>query len=90
MSWWEFLLVAMLVLPITVLWIGTIIDIIGRPDLKGWAKALWMLGVLVFPIFGSLIYVVRRPPVLLTTPAPPPNTRDDAWSRTDSYPGVGL
>lgn len=53
MEWWEFFLVMIVVMPIVVMWVACLIDIIGRPDISGWAKAGWMLGVLFFPLVGS-------------------------------------
>ena len=61
MNVWEFMLVMIIALPLVALWVGCIIDIIARPDLSGIKKALWMLLVLFFPLFGSLIYVIVRP-----------------------------
>ena len=61
MEAWEFLLIMAICLPITALWVGCIIDIIARPDIRGISKALWLLLVLFLPLFGSLIYVIVRP-----------------------------
>jgi hypothetical protein len=72
MEWWEFFLVLIVVMPIVTLWISCLIDIIMRPDLSGWSKAAWMLGVIFFPLFGAIIYVIVRPPLAsgLTSPDP--------------------
>jgi hypothetical protein len=72
MEWWEFFLVMIVVMPIVTLWISCLIDIIMRPDLSGWSKAAWMLGVIFFPLFGAIIYVIVRPPLAsgLTQPDP--------------------
>ena len=40
--------------------ITIIIDIFRSPDLSGWAKALWLLFVLVIPLIGVLVYVIAR------------------------------
>jgi hypothetical protein len=40
--------------------IAVIADIFRR-DISGGAKAGWILLVIVFPLFGSLIYVLARP-----------------------------
>ncbi len=61
MNWWEFLLVMMITLPIMVLWLGCIIDVIGRPDIGGVAKAAWMLFILFLPLVGAIAYVIMRP-----------------------------
>ena len=36
-------------------------DIFRRPDLGGWAKALWILVIFVLPFLGALIYLIARP-----------------------------
>jgi Short C-terminal domain/Phospholipase_D-nuclease N-terminal len=47
-----------------VLWfwllIMVIIDIFRSRDLPGWAKALWVLFVVVIPLIGVLVYLIAR------------------------------
>jgi Short C-terminal domain/Phospholipase_D-nuclease N-terminal len=47
-----------------VIWIWLIvmvmIDIFRSHDLSGWAKALWVLFVLVIPLIGVLVYLIAR------------------------------
>lgn len=38
--------------------ISIFIDIFRSHDLKGWMKAAWVVGVLVFPLFGILLYFI--------------------------------
>ena len=40
--------------------ITIIIDIFRSRDLSGWAKALWLLFVLIIPLIGVLVYVIAR------------------------------
>ena len=40
--------------------ITIVIDIFRSRDLSGWAKALWLLFVLVIPLIGVLVYVIAR------------------------------
>lgn len=35
-------------------------DIFRSDDLSGWAKALWIVLVIVLPLFGVLVYVITR------------------------------
>ena len=37
-----------------------IFDIFRSDDLGGWAKALWLLFVIVLPFLGVLVYVIAR------------------------------
>jgi hypothetical protein len=47
-----------------VLWIilmfWIIMDIFRSPDLSGWAKAGWLVAVIVLPLLGVLIYLIAR------------------------------
>jgi len=47
-----------------IVWIWILIrifvDIFRSPDLSGWAKALWVLFVLVIPLVGVLVYLIAR------------------------------
>jgi uncharacterized membrane protein YcjF (UPF0283 family) len=47
-----------------VLWImlmfWIITDIFRSDDLSGWAKAGWLLGVIILPLVGILVYLIAR------------------------------
>lgn len=47
-----------------VLWIYLLIivlaDVFRSHDMHGWAKALWVVGVLLFPLLGILAYLIFR------------------------------
>ena len=40
--------------------IGVVFDIFRSHDLSNWAKALWMLFIIVFPLIGVLGYLIVR------------------------------
>ena len=40
--------------------IGVIADVFRSHDLSGWAKAGWLLLIVVVPLFGVLIYLIAR------------------------------
>jgi hypothetical protein len=42
------------------LMISVFIDIFRSHDLKGWAKAAWVILVIVFPLIGILAYLIFR------------------------------
>ncbi len=48
-------------IPLLLIWAFALVDIFRRHDLAGWAKALWMLCVILLPFVGTLIYLVFRP-----------------------------
>ena len=52
---WFFLLLIWIYLLVTIF-----IDIFRSDDLSGWAKALWILFIIVLPLLGVLVYVIAR------------------------------
>jgi type VI protein secretion system component VasK len=52
---WFFLFVAWIYLLIVI-----ITDIFRSDDMSGWAKALWVLFILIIPFLGVLIYLIAR------------------------------
>jgi hypothetical protein len=83
MDWWEFFFVLLVVLPITVLWLGCIIDAIARPDLSGWGKAAWVLGILILPLFGALAYIITRPTIVIGKQV---SASDQTWVSAPDIP----
>ena len=43
------------------IFISVVADIFRRDDMSGWAKAGWLLLIIVLPLLGILIYVIARP-----------------------------
>ncbi len=55
---WTFTIVGVIAL---ILAVATWISALRNPDLSGAEKAVWLVAVLIFPIFGALVYfTVRR------------------------------
>ncbi len=54
----------MLVLFAFVMWVYllfvVIADIFRSHDMGGWAKAAWLVGVLILPLVGLLVYLIAR------------------------------
>jgi hypothetical protein len=44
-----------------VLWVRAVIDVFRRPDLTPGARGAWMIGMLVLPFVGLLVYTMLRP-----------------------------
>ena len=44
-----------------VLWVRATIDVFGRADLSGSAKAAWAIIMLIVPFLGLLVYTLVRP-----------------------------
>lgn len=60
-TFWDWMWFFFIVVPITIAWIAAIVDLFARRDLSGWAKGAWFVGILIVPIFGTLIYLITRP-----------------------------
>jgi hypothetical protein len=62
MNWfWHAIFIALVVIPVTILWLGCVFDIFRRDDLHAANQILWLLAVLVLPVVGALVYLVLRP-----------------------------
>jgi hypothetical protein len=72
----------------TVIWvfIGVFADILRRHDLSGWAKAGWVLLIVVLPFLGALIYLIVRPPLTAEEQRAP--DRYEAWTGRDGATGA--
>ena len=42
-------------------WAFAVFDIFRRDDLTGWARALWLVVVIVMPLLGTFVYLIFRP-----------------------------
>src|SRR5271157_1246994 len=58
-AFWTILMIFLWVIWFWIL-ITIIIDIFRSHDLSGWAKALWFVFILFFPLIGVLVYLIAR------------------------------
>jgi hypothetical protein len=56
----DIVLAGFLLVPLICLWLGAVIDIILRRDLKFLGKCAWILMVVLLPWIGTLIYLIPR------------------------------
>jgi hypothetical protein len=56
---WTTLFIFMLVMFLWV-FILAVRHLFRDPELSGWAKAGWLVGLILFPLIGSLVYLVVR------------------------------
>ena len=54
---WTILIVVAFVIWIWMV-IMVLIDMFGRPDLSGWAKAGWVVFIIVLPFLSALCYLI--------------------------------
>jgi Phospholipase_D-nuclease N-terminal/Short C-terminal domain len=61
-DFWENFFLFLIFLPLVLLWAFALVDIFRRDDIGGGWKALWVVCVILVPFFGTLIYLITRPP----------------------------
>jgi hypothetical protein len=47
-------------LAIVAMWVYALADMFRNPELSGAAKAMWLLIIVLVPIFGAVIYLAVR------------------------------
>src|SRR5947209_20385684 len=60
-TFWNVFLLLFLFIPLLMLWFFAIFDVFRRHDIHGFAKALWLLAIVIFPWIGTLVYLIARP-----------------------------
>jgi hypothetical protein len=58
-SFLEILIVFFVIMPLFAIWVWCLFHILARPDLSAWAKALWIVGILVLPLIGAIAYLIN-------------------------------
>jgi ABC-type multidrug transport system fused ATPase/permease subunit len=58
-AFWTILMIFLWVIWFWIL-ITVFIDLFRSHDLSGWAKALWFIFILIFPLIGVLVYLIAR------------------------------
>jgi hypothetical protein len=61
MNGWDVFWFLFLFLPLAIMWGLVLVDLMGRHDLVGWQKALWVAVIVFFPWIGILAYLIVRP-----------------------------
>jgi len=81
-TFWQVFFILMIFVPLTMLWVFTLIDLFGRSDLSGIAKALWAIAIVLLPLIGMVVYFILRDtqpsvpapePAPVQAPPPPPS-----------------
>jgi hypothetical protein len=83
-DFWRSFFLFLIFLPLVLLWAFALIDLFKRHDIHGGAKALWLVLIIVIPIFGALIYIAMRPSELNAPRPYTENPRDYPLPPADS------
>jgi putative oligomerization/nucleic acid binding protein/phospholipase D-like protein len=67
------------------LMISIFIDIFRSHDMKGWAKALWLALVIIFPLIGIVLYLIFRGDKMRVHQAQAAVDQDTAWHRYSQH-----
>ena len=57
----QWILLLVFIIPVVILWGYALVSLLGRHDLGVGAKLLWLLGILVVPLIGAILYFMLRP-----------------------------
>ena len=61
-DFWDSFFLFLIFVPLAMIWAFALLDIFRRDDIGGVSKALWVATVIILPFFGTLIYLIVRPP----------------------------
>lgn len=61
MTSWDVFWFLFVFIPLCILWGAALFDLMGRRDLVGWKKAIWVVVIIFFPWIGVLAYLILRP-----------------------------
>jgi hypothetical protein len=61
-DFWESFFLLLIFLPLALVWAFALVDIFRRDDIGGGWKAVWVACVILVPFFGTLAYLIVRPP----------------------------
>src|SRR5262245_27650565 len=66
-TFWYFVIILFVIIPAVVVWFGCVMDVIALPHYSGFKKALWVVGMLAFPLIGCVVYLLARPKDVVVT-----------------------
>jgi Phospholipase_D-nuclease N-terminal/Short C-terminal domain len=61
-GFWQAFFLFLIFIPLIMIWAFALFDIFRRDDISGGAKALWVIGVILLPFLGTLVYLLLRTP----------------------------
>ena len=57
----QWILLIVFIIPVLILWGYAIVSLAARPDLGIGTKLIWLVGIFLLPIIGSILYFMVRP-----------------------------
>ncbi len=60
-TFWGFVLLLLVYVPLVLIWGASLVDVFRRDDMGGVRKVVWLVVIVVLPVLGTLLYLLRRP-----------------------------
>jgi len=60
-TFWDVFFLIFIWVPLIMVWVFALLDVFTRRTLSGWAKAAWVLAIVILPLIGTLLYLIFRP-----------------------------
>jgi hypothetical protein len=61
-NFWDVFFLLLIYIPLLLIWGFSILDIFRRDDIGGVSKAIWLVIVILVPLFGTFFYLIFRRP----------------------------
>lgn len=61
MTFWEVFVLLCIFVPVAAVYFVALPDLFRRGDLSGGWKVTWMLVILLVPLIGTIVYLMRKP-----------------------------
>jgi hypothetical protein len=60
-KFWTVMLGMLIWVPLILMWTFALADLFRRADLSGWRKLVWLVVIVLLPIFGVVVYFLFKP-----------------------------
>lgn len=60
-TFWQVFLILIVWIPLILMWVFALVELFkNRESFHGWEIALWLVGIVFFPIIGAAVYVIYQ------------------------------
>ena len=61
-TFWSAFILLFIFIPLVLFWIFALADLFRRSDVSVVGRVVWLIVIIMFPLFGPLTYLLVRPP----------------------------